>query len=525
MKLNRNVIYLSVILLINIIILAFSVYGFPIRFEENDDIIMCLIANGEYSGTPDCHLVFINALFGSLLACLYKIFPAFEWYTISFCILHVVSMTCVVYLLIKKKNLNTTYKLIWLSFFYVIWIRMLMTLQFTTTAGISAVAGCWLMCHETRKTKIIGGILIIIASMLRFQVVGLVVLLFIPLFIYQFKLKYKQYIPLILIGTLVLIIKFSDNFFYQSPEWKYYKQYNQIRGQLNDNPNAHKLDVNFEWPNGVKRADYEMLLSFIADPTILDLEALKIISGEVKRTSLQNKIQNVSKLRLYLTITLLMISSMALLSLNASKTKKVYLVASLLLFCLVAIGISLNGTLKNRVFLCMLLSIIIGCYHVATLDNNKRFLTLCLLGVIMLMNGKYVKQIHNAHKTVERKITYWNEISTLLEKMPDDGYRITSTGADMVLEGMSIFKVKIPNYSILGLGWLTSIPFNAEIFNSYRDFTRNNIHILTPNNETSIQRVQSSIQNNYFINTSEEILAKSEHYKIIKLIPDISDNK
>lgn len=216
---------------------------------------------------------------------------------------------------------------------------------------------------------------------------------------------------------------------------------------------------------------------------------------------------------------------MALLSLNASKTKKVYLVASLLLFCLVAIGISLNGTLKNRVFLCMLLSIMIGCYHVATLDNNKRFLTLCLLGVIMLMNGRYVKQIHNAHKTVERKITYWNEISTLLEKMPDDGYRITSTGADMMLEGMSIFKVKIPNYSILGLGWLTSIPFNAEIFNSYRDFTRNNIHILTPNNETSIQRVQSSIQNNYFINTSEEILAKSEHYKIIKLIPDISDNK
>ena len=61
------------ILIINICLFFFFSYFLPIRYEENDDVIMCMIANGIYGGIPDCHLVFMNAILGSLLSSLYKL--------------------------------------------------------------------------------------------------------------------------------------------------------------------------------------------------------------------------------------------------------------------------------------------------------------------------------------------------------------------------------------------------------------------------------------------------------------------
>ena len=76
--------------------------------EENDDILMCLIANGGYTGIPDCHLVFINALYGKILVLCYEIIPYIEWYTLSFCLLHIVSMTVIIYCIINFYFYNRT---------------------------------------------------------------------------------------------------------------------------------------------------------------------------------------------------------------------------------------------------------------------------------------------------------------------------------------------------------------------------------------------------------------------------------
>lgn len=518
MKIGKYTIWL--ILLINIIIFGLINWGLPIRFEENDDIIMCLIANGGYTGAPDCHLVFINALYGSILAWLYTIIPTIEWYTVSFFILHIVSITCIVYLVAIKSKRSTIVKLVWLSFIYILWMRMILSLQFTTTAGITTMAGCWLMCQNTRKKNLLGGLLIIIASMLRFHIVGLIVLMFIPVYIFQFHLEFKRYIPLIIVGMVVFSVKFIDNSFYQSPEWKYFKEYNYIRGQLNDNPNADKQYVYDNLPNGIEKADYDMLLNFMADPAVMDLKTIKVIFLGLKEVSLKEKINNVCTLRLYFSIILLLLCLTVLLLVNSTKNEKAYLVVLCLLFCCIAVGISMNGTLKNRVFLCMLLSIMIGYYQIATQDKASRcIILLCIFCVVMLMNGKYIKQMYKTSIAIERKILLWNEVDTLLKTTVQNENYVISIGADMLIEGMSVYKVRIPNYRIIGLGWLISTPFNAGIFDTYMDLTRDDIYIVSTNENTTVGQLQSLILNNYLLYTREKIIASSEHYKIIKLIP------
>ena len=70
---NKSIITLAAILLFNIAFFAVIANVFPVRFEECDDVMMASIANGTYLGEPDCHLVFINALYGSLLVFLYRL--------------------------------------------------------------------------------------------------------------------------------------------------------------------------------------------------------------------------------------------------------------------------------------------------------------------------------------------------------------------------------------------------------------------------------------------------------------------
>ena len=60
-----------IVLAANVVFFAVMAVVLPLGFEENDDVMMCMIANGSYTGTPDGHLVYINVLYGWALAALY----------------------------------------------------------------------------------------------------------------------------------------------------------------------------------------------------------------------------------------------------------------------------------------------------------------------------------------------------------------------------------------------------------------------------------------------------------------------
>ena len=129
-----------------------------IRFEENDDVMMCLIANGNYSGNPDCHLVFQNALWGSLLSTLYSWTTSIEWYSLLLSIVQVIALTIIVNICIQKQKSNRLLLVVALLCMYSIWAVTIQSFQFTTTSALLCIAGCLLLLKSANEAIWGGGI-------------------------------------------------------------------------------------------------------------------------------------------------------------------------------------------------------------------------------------------------------------------------------------------------------------------------------------------------------------------------------
>ena len=110
---NRYALF-ALVLIANIAYVALLASVLPIRYEENDDIMMAMIANGSYSGAPDYHLVYINVIYGYVLTLLYGWTSAVEWYTLSFMVLHVLSMSFLSYCILTTPNRARWEKGLWL---------------------------------------------------------------------------------------------------------------------------------------------------------------------------------------------------------------------------------------------------------------------------------------------------------------------------------------------------------------------------------------------------------------------------
>ena len=71
--------YAFALLLVGIAGVGISlIFGYS--FSTNDDAMLRNIVNGNYTGTPDAHLIYIMYPLGWILKCLYQIAPVIPWY-------------------------------------------------------------------------------------------------------------------------------------------------------------------------------------------------------------------------------------------------------------------------------------------------------------------------------------------------------------------------------------------------------------------------------------------------------------
>ena len=297
------------------------------QFEENDDIVMAMIANGTYSGSPDGHLVYINVIYGAVLAFLYGLTRAVEWYTLAFAALHVLSMSVLVYCILTTENRSSWERWLWLIVLYVLWARIIVALQFTTTAGLVCLAGCMLLLRESKKARWSGVLLVVIAALIRFIAAGLVGLLMAPIIVYTYRLEWRKYMAVVVMLMAVVGCRMVNRYVYESdPEWKYYREYNQLRAQLTDNPNAYKLQPE-QLPEGVEWMDYRLLLSFLPDPERIDLPTIRQISAVVDNMPIKMQAQNLHRLNRYaVELTILAVLLVLMILTTGNRTKYIFLI-------------------------------------------------------------------------------------------------------------------------------------------------------------------------------------------------------
>ena len=492
-----------IILAANIVIFTVLALILPLSFEENDDTMMLLIANGGYSGTPDCHLVFINVLYGAVLAGLYSLTKAIEWYTLSFAVLHILSMSILAYAVLTTPNRSKWERILWLVLLYAFWARILVALQFTTTAGLTCLAGCVLLLRDSHKARWIGVLFIVVASLIRITAAGLVGILMAPMIVYTYRLEWRKYIPLVAMMVLVVGCRVVNNRVYQSdPDWNYYYTYNGLRGQLTDNPNAYKLTAE-DLPEGIDWTDYQLLLRFIPDPEQMDLPTLQRLAAVVDKVPFTAKWKNIHHLDQYAVELGILFALLILMILTTgNKSKHAFLILYTCFILLIMAYVSLDGFLKNRVFLCMMLPILVTDFLLLpnTTGLKRRW---GLVITIVALSGwlgyqTNCEQIKKRH----RRNVWENKQRPLLDKIPEEATVIT-IGSGMCLDAADPWHVWPYSFTKYTLGWLTWCPLNKPVGHSYRVLTNDNVFLFTDyryeEEDAGVQLVREQLDKHYSI--------------------------
>ena len=510
-----------IVLGVNIAFFALMAAVLPTQFEENDDIVMAMIANGAYSGSPDCHLVYINVIYGAVLAFLYGLTKAVEWYTLAFAALHVVSMSVLVYCILTTENRSPWERWLWIIVLYVLWARTIIALQFTTTAGLVCLAGCMLLLRESKKARWSGVVLVVIAALVRFMAAGLVGLLMAPIIVYTYRLNWRKYTAVVVMLMAVVGCRMVNRHVYESdPEWKYYREYNQLRAQLNDNPNAYQLQPE-QLPEGVEWTDYKLLLNFIPDPEQIDLPTIRQISAVVDNMPIQSQMQNLHRLDKYaVELAILMALLVLMILTTGNRSKYIFLILYSFFMAALMIHVSLDGFLKNRVFLCMLMPLLMTDFMLLpkTTGLKRRW---GIVIALLCLSGWYGYQIHFERQKERYTREFWELLQRpLLEYMSADTYLVT-IGSSMHVEAMNPWHIWPYECRKYTLGWMTWLPHNKTMGHSYKALLRDEMYVFTDRNyedeNSKLSVIRSQIEHHYGVRTEVKWKIRNGRFAIVKV--------
>ena len=495
----------------------------PIRFEENDDIIMLLFASGQYTGTPEFRLVFINSIFGFLLSGLYSITRGIEWYSLLFSIFQILSLSVILWSIIKH-NASLIWKVTFILFFLVLEARFIAQFQFTTTASMLALAGLILFTLKGKTSKIVGLTLFVISSLVRFEACILVIILFSPLLLKKY-IEEKNYeeIKNISYAIVAIILLYGVNYLtYQTDiEWATYYQYNKIRGEINDNPNSQKI-LNI-LPGDVDKVDYELLVSFFPDYGKMNLEKIKLIEKSIDNVSFKSKFKNIyPSFRNHTQIILIILFLSLVLCLKNKKSNYLFILLSLFIFIFIATLISLSGTLKLRV---LLSAVSVLVYSLFVLSNNAKpnilniaaVLLVAYLSVLLTDRTKNIVIKNNSWEA-----THFHTQKEMIEDYSKNNNQILIPFASSLsVEYYPVFNVskEIKENSLSLGGWLTGIPYNKEkVFTHLDLINKNAIFVSNESFNFVAGKLKENYKINYGIDASILIEFENEKYIIFKIV-------
>lgn len=534
-KLNTSPVSKKVflILVVNILFFVLMAQILPIRFEDNDDVIMLLLASGEYTGTTQPTLVFINYIYGYFLTFLYNINLGIEWYTVVFSLIHIISLTIISWH-ISEKRIDKVYQILFLLILYAVEARLILLFQFTTTAALCAMAGIILLSCDKNYTKLAGSSLFIVSSLIRYEVAIMIVLIaspfFFKIFIRNSRLTYNKTIVYLIIAlTFSFFFKYFDSHMYSSEEtWNYYFKYNKVRGQINDNPNSGTI-VN-SLPNGISRTDYYLLLSFFPDGQTMDLEKIKSLSNLLKHVNYKTKIQNIyPSLRKYSVLLSLILIVWGLIFIFSRKRhNRISLFFTLCIFIFLLSYISLDGNLKYRVFLSAIFPFLFVMYS-SFQGLNKGFFSYILIFTLSSFIIIFSLRTYSIRDLNLRwRNSQFSQQVLLVDKyLSMASNSLVSFSAGFSIEYFPPFGISkaYEEDVVYFSGWMTNNPLNYGIFFSFMDLVNRHSIFFSRRDydETgSLSWIKESILINYGIQVHSKVELCSEDYVIVKLytIPD-----
>lgn len=242
------------------------------KYESNDDFWTDTVLSGVWTGECDQHIMFSNILLGYILKGVYSLIPYFSFYFVLLEIMGLISLIVIVWIILKhcRINIGLLSSIVFLVCFS---DDIFILVQFTKIASAAIAAGGFLFLEglyektliHTRATVIIGSVLFVLGSMLRFDCIYCVLPF---LFIHFVLLIHKTPVRRIIVGFLLCLALLCTSFAFQKangylwdmdPEYKRVRELDEYRYPITDVPKPEYEALQPELEEiGISGVDYYM---------------------------------------------------------------------------------------------------------------------------------------------------------------------------------------------------------------------------------------------------------------------------
>jgi hypothetical protein len=165
--------------------LLFTTIATPL-LNSGDDTFFMYTLGGGYGEAPSNLTQYNygwNFILGAMVQRLFTLAPGINWYTIVLLFFHMAGCTAFLYVLFKRTKFLPALLLFFISFFF-IETRQLLTLTYSGASFIAGAGAVFLCIHQLQQRKVFNIsmvfalLLLVLAGMLRVQIIWLVIALF-----------------------------------------------------------------------------------------------------------------------------------------------------------------------------------------------------------------------------------------------------------------------------------------------------------------------------------------------------------
>ncbi|WP_411890071.1 hypothetical protein [Yoonia sp. SDW83-1] len=496
----------------------------PMRFEENDDIVMMLLASGVYSGEPSSNLVFINYILGVALSSLYQVMPELDWYPGT--MLFALSACCALGAITAIDRFRTKQAVNTFAFtvFGGLALCIIIQMQFTTAAAFTGAVGAWVvLTGRTRTLRLIGAALVLYGFLLRFDAAMLVLLVGSPFFVLAIWRQTNVLRCWLGLAGLVVIglgLHVYSERAYQSLN-PAYVAFNDVRGKVNDNPNA--VLASEILPDEISANDFALLVEFFPDPLEInqaDLEAIHaaVIQKEQSLT-LGDWFHAFKKLLSRTTVQLVVVTLLVLVSVVPGRIQKLVLLAACITFLAPLLYVSVFALLKERVVLAAVASVISGLFFLNLQLVAKRtawmaYLSLIWVSLFFLLESKdrliSNLRVHGQFFAQSEIIQMWDgSVFVYANAVRVQYSRLFTNDLDPLL-GKVFFA-----------GWMTLHPDNSA-YESHQSLLAEDAALLLfadAGADAKITLILTALEENYGVRAVAEVVAQNDSGLLLTFRP------
>ena len=335
----------------------------PLRFLENDDTIMMMLASGLYSGTPSAFLVYINHYLGSLLAALYTWFPQVHWYAYTQLGGLSLAMGLLCATAFERWRRGAVIGLPAFVAVFMLGLPFIVHISFTTTAAYVTGVGVWAIALQRGAGYgVIGAALIVLGGLLRFEAAALAFLAsgpFLLLLMHQKLLSKARAGCLVLMAVAILAFDMAGARAYATaaPD---YVAFDAARGKINDNPDAQ--GVADRLPDAISETDFALIMAFLADGEQITTEDItrlhEAIAQTQRRSDPAHWMAQFIKVVTAPPVALMLLALIGLAATCRNRQVLVYTLLAIAVYLGVQTYISVTATLKMRIILSIIAALL-----------------------------------------------------------------------------------------------------------------------------------------------------------------------